>query len=291
MRRFRWLLLLAGCLWLPAITGCSTTGIAVGAMGPILENTKVAALASSDIRTFDAAVPSNLMLLEGLIQTDPKKANLRITAAMMYFSYAFTFDSPADEGYASTLYLKGFEHAKAALLRNKAMAAAWDKPVDDFVAATAELTDKDLEAIMWTAANWSQFISLHLDSTKVLTQIPRNTALMERAAEIDGTYFEGLPYIMLGSLHAFRPQLMGGDPVAALANFEKAFAVSDSRFLLAHYLYAKFYCHRILDDVQFEEKLQYVLDQPDDILPEYRLLNAIARQKSAILLKEKDELF
>ncbi len=291
MRRFIWLLLLPGCLWLPTITGCSTTGFAVGAMGPILDNTKVAALASSDIRTFNAAVPSNLMLLEGLIQTEPKKADLRITAAMMYFSYAFTFDNPADEGYASTLYLKGFEHAKVALFKNKKIAAAWNKPFDDFAAATAELTVKDMEAIMWTAANWSQFIALHLDSTKVLTQIPRNTALMERAAELDGTYFEGLPYILLGSLHAFRPQLMGGDPEASLANFEKAFAVSDNRFLLSHYLYARFYCHRMLDDVQFEEKLEYVLEQSDDILPEYRLLNTIAKQKSAILLKEKDELF
>ena len=113
MRRIKWFMLLVGCAWLPAVTGCSTTGLAVGAMGPILENTKVAALASSDIRTFNAAVPSNLMLLEGLIETEPNKADLRITAAMMYFSYAFTFDDPADQNYASTLYLKGFEHARA----------------------------------------------------------------------------------------------------------------------------------------------------------------------------------
>jgi hypothetical protein len=114
---------------------------------------------------------------------------------------------------------------------------------------------------------------------------------MERAAEIDGTYFEGLPYILLGSLHAFRPQMMGGDPEASLENFEKAFELSENRFLLSHYLFAKFYCHRVLDDVRFEKSLEYVLDQPIDILPEYRLLNTIAKQKSAVLLKEKDEIF
>jgi hypothetical protein len=34
-----------------------------------------------------------------------------------------------------------------------------------------------------------------------------------------------------------------------------------------------------------------VLEQPDDVLPEYRLLNIIAVKKSANLLDKTDELF
>ena len=40
-----------------------------------------------------------------------------------------------------------------------------------------------------------------------------------------------------------------------------------------------------------ESTLMMVIEQPDDILPEYRLLNAIAAQKSANLLGKTDELF
>jgi hypothetical protein len=284
-------LLLAVGVILCTLGGCSTTKLAVGAMGPILDNTRVAALASNDIRTFNAAVPSNLMLLEGLIETDPDKRHLRETAAMLYFSYAFTFDDPADESYASDLYLRGLEHGKVALFQNKKIAAAWDEPFDVFSVDTQHLGPKDLEALVWTVANWSQFISLHLDSTRVLTQIPRVMILLERAAEIDGTYFEGLPYMMLGSLHAFRPPMLGGDPEASRENFETAVAVSDGKFLLANYFYARFYCYRVQDADEFEERLQYVVAQPDTILPEYRLLNAIARQKAMTLLKERDDLF
>jgi hypothetical protein len=274
-----------------ALSGCSRAGLAVGAMTPILENTKVAAFASNDIRTFNAATPSNLLLLEGLIQTRPDNRSLRVTASMLYFSYAFTFDDPADADYASMLYSKGLEHGRSALFRNKKIAAAWDKPFVEFAEEMKGLTAKDLEPAVWTVANWSQIIALHLDSTQVLAQVPRIVALLERVIEVDGTFFEGLPYMIMGSLHAFRPPLMGGDPEASRENFEAALGVSDAKFLLASYFYAKFYCHRVQDADDFEKTLQYVISQPDTIMPEYRLLNAIARQKAARLLKEKDELF
>lgn len=258
---------------------------------PILENSKTAALASNDIRTFYEAAPANLFLLEGLIATDPKKRDLRHSAAMLYFSYAFTFDAPEDESYATMLYLKGLGHAQASLFRNKEIAKAWDKPFDEFVASLANLGKRDLPALVWTVANWSQFISLHLDSTEVLVDIPRVQALLEKAAEIDGAFFAGLPYMILGSLHAFRPPLMGGDPKASKESFDRAIAVSDGKFLLAHYFYAKFYCYRIQDVDMFEATLSNVIAKPDTILPEYRLLNAIAIRKSTNLLEEKDELF
>jgi hypothetical protein len=41
----------------------------------------------------------------------------------------------------------------------------------------------------------------------------------------------------------------------------------------------------------FESTLMMVIEQPEDILPEYRLLNTIAARKSASLLGKTDELF
>lgn len=281
----------AACAAAGALSGCSRAGLAVGAMTPILENTKVAAFASNDIRTFNAATPSNLLLLEGLIRTEPANGKLRVTASMLYFSYAFTFDDPADAGYASMLYAKGLDHARAHLFRNKKVRSSWDRPFDEFVEGTKSIAARDVEPAVWAVANWSQIIALNLDSTQVLVQIPRLIALLDRVIEIDGDYFEGLPHMIMGSLHAFRPPLMGGDPEASRESFEAAFGVSEEKFLLASYFYAKFYCHRVQDAEEFETRLRYVLDQPEDIMPEYRLLNAIAKQKAVRLLKEKDELF
>jgi hypothetical protein len=167
----------------------------------------------------------------------------------------------------------------------------WDEPVEKFQEMMQYFRKKDVPAIVWTAANWSQFISLHLDSTDVLVDIPRVMALLERAAELDGAYFEGLPHIILGSLHAFRPPLMGGSPEKSKANFDRAVDLSQGKFLLARYFYAKFYCYRVQDADEFENALNGILAEPLSILPRYRLLNEIAKQKAVHLLGEEDELF
>ena len=67
--------------------------------------------------------------------------------------------------------------------------------------------------------------------------------------------------------------------------------VSGGDFLLARLFYAKFYCYRIQDGDEFEETLVQLLDAPDREDDEFRLLNLIAKDKAAILLREKDDLF
>jgi hypothetical protein len=282
---------IATCLLSIFTSGCSTSRLAAGAMVPVLENARDASLGSNDYKTFEAAAPSNIFLLEGLIRTDPKNPRLRLAASMLYFSYAFAFVEEQDEVYASLLYLKGLSHGQAALSRNKKVRTMWDQQVDKFSEMTKYLKKKDVPAMVWTAANWSQFISLHLDSTDVLVDIPRVTALLERAAELDGGFFEGLPHIILGSLHSFRPPLMGGSPDKSKENFDRAMQLSHGKFLLAQFFYAKFYCYRVQDSDEFEATLNGILAEPLSILPRYRLLNEIAKQKAARLLGEEDELF
>jgi hypothetical protein len=275
-----------------SLTGCSTSRFAVGSvMVPVLDNARDAAFASNDVQTFRDAAPSNLFLIEGLIRTDPGNRDLLLNAAMLYFAYAFSFVEDADPAYASLLYQKGFEHGKTVLLENKKLPRSFDVPFSDFEAALPDLRKKDVPAAVWTAVNWSQFIALHLDSTAVLRDIPKVTRLLERVTELDATFFEGLPYILVGSLHSFKPPMMGGSPEKSLENFQKAFAVSGESFLLARYFYARFYLYRVQDAESFEETLEQVNRYSIPPSDRYRLLNLIAQQKSRILLEEIDDLF
>jgi hypothetical protein len=261
-------------------------------MVPVLDNARDAAMASNDLRTFRDAAPSSLFLVEGFIRTDPGENALRINAAMLYFSYGFAFIEDEDIDYASLLYYKGFQHGKAALLQqNKKFISDWSVPYDDFIASLATLREKDVPAAVWAAANWVQFISIHLDSTAVLRDIPKVTSLLERTAELDGTYFNGLVYIMIGSLHSFRPPMMGGSPEKSLASFEEAFAVSGDSFLLAKYFYARFYLYRVQEAETFATTLEDLIAADVDTNNPFQLLNLVAKQKSALLLGEIDELF
>ena len=280
------------CAVLMAAFGCSPAKYSVGhVMVPVLDNARDAAMASNDLRTFQDGAAANLFLLEGLIRTDPGNAALRLNASMLYFSYAFSTQEDVDPSYASLLYLKGMEHGEIALAKNRKLAGDWSVPFEEFEQYLPALREKDVPFAVWTAANWAQFISLHLDSTAVLRDIPKVTALLERAAELDGAYFEGLPHVMIGSLHAFRPPMFGGSPEKSRASFEQAFAISGDSFLLSKYFYARYYLYRIQDAEDFTRVLESVGGAaPDDDNP-YRLLNLIARQKSATLLGEIDALF
>ncbi len=273
-------------------SGCSTAKFSVGhVMVPVLDNARDAAMASDDLRTFQDGAAANLFLLEGLIRTDPGNAALRLNAAMLYFSYAFSTHEETDPVYASQLYLKGLAHAKAILAGNKKLVSDWDVPFQEFDASLAHLRKKDVPAATWAAANWAQFISLHLDSTAVLRDIPKVTALLERTAALDGAYFHGLPYVMIGSLHAFRPPMFGGSPEKSLASFQEAFRVAGDSFLLPQYFYARFYLYRIQDGDEFRRVLEAVIAAPATGDDPYRLLNLIAKRRSQSLLGEADDLF
>ena len=275
-----------------AVTGCSTAKFSVGhVMVPVLNNARDAAMASDDLRTFQDGAAANLFLMEGLIRTDPKNDDLRLNAAMLYFSYAFSSFEETEPAYASQLYLKGVDHARAALRDNKKLAADWSVPFDEFEASLAAMKKKDVPAAVWAAANWAQFIAIHLDSTAVLRDIPKVTALLERSAELDGAYFQGLPHVMIGSLHAFRPPMFGGSPEKSLASFEQAFDIAEESFLLPRYFFARYYLYRVQDGDEFRSVLEEVVAAPGAAEDPYRLLNLIARQRSQTLLGEADDLF
>lgn len=272
-------------------SGCSISKLGVGAMTGVIDNARDAAMASNDVKTFRDAAPANLFLIEGLIETDPGNNRLRLDASLLYFAYAFSFIEDDDPDYASLLYYKGFEHGRAALLDNRKLPRDWDIPFDDFAASLENLRKKDVPFAAWTAANWAQFISLHLDSTAVLRDIPKVTSLLERCAELDGGYFNGLVYVMIASLHSFRPPMMGGSPEKSLENFRRAFDLGGPTFLLPRYFYARYYCYRIQDGEAFEDTLGAVIGADVEAPDPYRLLNLIAQDKARTLLGEYDDLF
>lgn len=282
----------AACLIALLASGCSTAKFSIDhVMAPVLDNARDAAMASDDLRTFQDGAAANLFLMEGLIRTQPDNAGLRLNASMLYFSYAFSTHEENDPEYASRLYLKGIAHGRAALAHNKKLPADWDVPLEQFERAMPALRKKDVPAAVWTAANWSQFIALHLDSTAVLRDIPKVTAMLTRCTELNGGYFNGLPYVMVGSLHAFRPPMFGGSPEKSLESFNRAFALAADTFLLPRYFFAKFYLYRIQDGDEFRRVLGEVAAAPEPADDPYRLLNLIARRKSATLLGEADDLF
>ena len=80
-------------------------------------------------------------------------------------------------------------------------------------------------------------------------------------------------------------------PEVAEAEFQRAFEISDGKFLLAKVFHARYYAPLIVDEELFERELNEVLEAPSDALPEVRLLNEIAKAKARIFLANKSRYF
>jgi len=279
-------------LLLTALIGCSPMTYSVRhVMVPLLDNSRQAAYLSDDIRTFGDAAPSNIFLLEGMVQTDPENEDLRLNTAMLYFFYGFAYMEEEDPEYASLLYSKGLNHAWAALAAECDLPADRDIPFSEFEALVPSIEPDQVPATVWAAICWSQFISLNLHETSVMHDIPKVQALLSRAIALDGDYFEGMPYVMQGALHAFKPKIMGGDTDASAASFEQAFAITGNSFLLSQFFYARYYTYRMMDVDLFTATLESIINAEPITDDPYRLLNMIAAEKSLKLLEEADDLF
>jgi hypothetical protein len=85
--------------------------------------------------------------------------------------------------------------------------------------------------------------------------------------------------------------MFGGSPEKSRESFEKAFAIAGDSFLLPKYFYARYYLYRVQEAEEFRRVLEAVVATPPDGESPYQLLNLIARQRSATLMGDIDELF
>ncbi len=260
-------------------------------MAPVLENTVDVALRSEDPALVRDALPTSLLLLEGMIETHPDQRDVAQLASMMYFAYAFAFVEAEDPARASGLYDRGRELGWRALGRTETETAVRGGSFAELEDALADLKEKHAEPLLWVAANWGMWIELNLGDPAAVADFARLLPLVEKVAELDDTLFWGMPRILLGAMHASRPVMLGGDPDRAHREFERAFEVSNRNLLLAQVFLAKTWCVQTFDQDAFESALHEVLDAPTGRLPDAELLNQIARVQAEALLEQSEDIF
>ena len=287
-----WQLVAAVIAMMVAVAGCgASTRLAVHSMIPILENTTAAAKSRSDLETIGAGLPGNLLLLDGLIRTDPDNRDLLTLGAYLYFGYALGFVETRDAERAGEYYAIGRDYGMRALARRPAFRKGRDGDLEAFRSGLRRLGKKDVAPMAWTAANWGRWLALHLDSAAAIAEMPRLEALLDRLLEIDPAFERGLPHALRGAYDALRPEMFGGNPARARDHFDTAMRLSERRVLLFQVFYAEFYCRQVLDAECFTTTLDAVLAAPDSLLPEERLLNAIGRERARNLRAQAEELF
>ncbi|MCU0600606.1 MAG: TRAP transporter TatT component family protein [Desulfobacterales bacterium] len=275
--------------------GCasSITRMTVDGMKPLMEKMRVASTSNQDVEIVRDAMPAFLVQMDGFIEVSPENRFLLANAAESYMGYAFLFVEDTDRDRAKALYYKSREYALRNLKLNKIFAQALEQDdIEVFKQALKTIHKRDIAPLYFAANAWLQWIRLdHAENPNALNDLPKVEAITDRVLELDDTFYYGGIHAVLGAWYVSRPQMFGGQPDLAKFQFEEAFEISESKFLLWQYLYARYYAVEIKDRKLFVDTLNQVISAPDDLLPQEAFVNAAVKLKAGELLKRADDYF
>ncbi len=283
----RFLILLSAVL---LSSGCIQT-IAVRSVGGIVNDGFDAMTEESDLQFAEQALPANLKLLEVMLKNDPENERLLKLLAEGYSSYALGFVEDVDVGRARVFYLRARDFGMRILEQDSDLKKAMNGSADDLKSALQKKSKNDVPGIFWTAFAMGSYLNISLTNTDAIASIPKIEAMMNFVAEKDSSFYYGGAHLFLGTLYGSRSKFLGGDPEISRKHFEKAMRLNEGKFLMTQVYYAKSYAAQTLNDTLFTTLLTQVEAASLDILPKFRLGNAIAKKKAKLLMAKKEELF
>ncbi len=282
--------LLAYILIVITLSACSMNKVMVDMSLPMIGGGIEAMNAEPDLQLAEDSMPANIAMLNGMIHLDPENVQLHVFAAQAYYGLSYGFNEDKDIKRADRFYLRGLKHGLLALELSGLKDARKLKP-DELDQKLQKLDEDDVAALFWTASNWAKWIDLNRDSTESLVQLPKPTAMMQRVLELDETFYYGGAHMYFGVYYGSRAEMLGGNFEKSRQHFDRAREITENKLLVADLLQAQYLARQMFDQEDFHQRLNKVIDAPEDLYPELTLLNQIAKRKAAILLDKEKQWF
>ena len=236
-----------------------------------------------DLKLAEESLPAELKLMEGLLKNDPCNPKILTALCMGFTGYAMLFVEEENPERASRLYLR----AKTYGLEAMGIENASSRQLLDQI---KKISREDIEVLFWTTMAWNAWVNLNLDKPAAIGESTLAEACLKRVLEIEPDFYYGAPYVLMGAILAARPKMLGGNAPEAKSYFEKAIALSDGKFLLAQYYFARYYAVRIQDKKLFLTLAEEVAKAEPGDLKEACLINQAVKRKMAALAEMTDEL-
>ena len=274
-------------------SGCSMRTLVATHMGDTIQDMNTAFMQEPSVKEAREAAPAMLKMLDGFIVSAPEDKGLLQAGAQMNCGFSMLLIEDEDPQWASKLYKKGLNYALRGLeLDRRGIKGMVEKgDVDALKRNLKELDRDDLPLIFWAGECMAGWINLNLDDPEAMSDLPVALAFVNRAKEIDDTYFYGGPHMVLAVYYGTVGKAVGGDPEKSRAEFEKVFKITKNQFMLAKFMYAKTYCVQTQNKAEFEKALNEVLDFDVDQAPDFRLINEVAKIKAEKLLDQEQDKF
>ena len=268
-------------------SGCSS--VMSSATSRLANNLSNAMLNQNDPETVRAGTPAYLLLIDGLIEEDPRSTSKLLAGAKLYGAFASTFVK--DEERARKLASKSLDFAKRALcIENKLLCSVYDKPFEIFLPALAQMTVDDVPIAYAFGNSWAGWVQSNSGDWNAIADLPKITALLERIVELHEDYKEGEAHLYLGVLATQLPPSLGGKPEQGRVHFERAIELSGGHNLMAKVLYARQYTRMLYKRDLHDKILNEVLTAKAEY-PGLTLANTLAKQQAKELLDSADDYF
>ena len=270
------------------LSGCGA--LRKAATSSLMEDVATATNKHEDPVLIAQATPAYLLMLDGMLEGNPKDTDLLLDAAQAYTSYGALVEL-SDPERARLMYARGKDYGLRALAHKRRVAPLLAAPYSQYVEITKSLRSDDVELVFWAASSWGAWISLNIESMAALAELPRVILLMEWVLERDEAMLFGSPHLFLGVYYAALPPMLGGQPDRAREHFDRARELTGGNSSMVYVQMARYYARQVYDRELYVSLLQRALAVPMDAIPALTLQNAAAREMAHKLLEETDAFF
>ena len=206
------------------LSGCAI--VVSSAASGLTESISDSVLNQDDPETAKAALPTFMVLLDGMVRDNPDDPDLLASGAMLYASYGAIFaDDPLR---ASRLTSRARRYAHSAMCVVYEPSCNWpDATYEEFVASLEGIEAKQGEYLYTYGFASLAFLRAHSSDWNSLAELPQMEALFNHYMNISDDEVNGAVYTYMGILLTLRPPALGGEPERARVYFEKAIAMTD----------------------------------------------------------------
>ena len=246
-------------------------------------------LDNPDLEMVRDGAPSFLLLMDGLLASNPDSVDMLMQSSRLNSAYAAAF--VIDPVRVQLLQDKAFDQAQRAIclsLKNACELRA--RKYADYESWLAKRSEKDVPKLFLLGSAWAGWIQANSEDFAAIAELGRVKALMQRLAELDETYDYGGPQLYLGVFETLLPPAMGGRPEIGREHFERAIEISNGEYLMTKVMFASQYARLVFDRELHDQLLEQVL-AADASVPGLTLINTVAQLQATELLDTADAYF
>jgi len=286
------------------LSGCSLT------IEHFSDNLNKAVKANDDTQTIKQALPAYLLLMDGLLESDPEDEKLLIASSKLMSAYAGLLAAEYDmmkislEDNEANIYQrkkikqhelklikKAFSRAsRANCIHKDYLCDLTTVKYNEFTKRIKIVTVDDVAMLYNLGAVWATWIKLNSQDWNAVAQLPQVKLIMRKIILLDKQWDNAGAHMYLGVLNSLLPASYGGNPEQGRENFESAIEITQGKNLMAKVLFAEFYA-RLTFNKELHQKLISEVLSYKELPRDFILINTLAIEKAKYLQSSAEDYF